>query len=401
MKGGSGMKLKIEKRQAVLWLLLLAFTAISLIYCLIYVENVAKFSESRSPDENNYIHMAERLLREGVYSYWGDGPDAFVSPGFPLFLTACFGVFGTGLWGIHCVKLVQAVLISLTVPLTFALGKQLTKKDSVGLIAAGLVALNGYFPTYSRVILTEPLYYFAMLLFFAVFVYAAKGQKLWLHGAAGLLFGVAVLVRPLVIITAPFLYLPLILSAKKQWKVYVYPMLCFLAGFVAVCLPWWIRNMATLHRFVFLATQTNPIYAGLAPDIEALGIENPHTMLGNVKLLFHLLFTRPLQTVYWMTFGKFKIIFMEPADTVYLSVCSRLLSDFTLYTGLLGCAGALFQKKYRLSALVFLVYFLSSFLFVPTSRYALQYFPFLAIFAGWVIAGVFAREKTALSSENS
>lgn len=384
---------QINKKQLVKWAFLVGLTLLSLAYCLLYVERVAKFSESRSPDENNYIHMAERLLREGVYSYWGDGPDAFVSPGFPLFLTACFRIFGTGLWGIHCVKIVQAVLISLMVPLTFSLGKQLTQKDSVGLIAAVLVALNGYFPTYSRVILTEPLYYFTMLLFFAVFVYAVRKEYRRLHLLAGLLFGVAVMVRPLLIITAPFLYLPLILSYKKHWRLYVFPMLCFAIGFTAVCLPWWIRNLVTLHRFVLLATQTNPIYAGLAPDIAALGIENPHTMLGNLKLLFQLLFTRPLQTLYWLTFGKFKIIFMEPADTVYLSVFSRLINDFTLYTGLLGCAGALFQKKYRLSALVFLVYFLSSFLFVPTSRYALQYFPFLSILAAWLIVRLFTPEK--------
>lgn len=386
---------QINKKQLVKWAFLVGLTLLSLAYCLLYVERVAKFSESRSPDENNYIHMAERLLREGVYSYWGDGPDAFVSPGFPLFLTACFRIFGTGLWGIHCVKIVQAVLISLMVPLTFSLGKQLTQKDSVGLIAAVLVALNGYFPTYSRVILTEPLYYFTMLLFFAVFVYAVRKEYRRLHLLAGLLFGVAVMVRPLLIITAPFLYLPLILSYKKHWRLYVFPMLCFAIGFTAVCLPWWIRNLVTLHRFVLLATQTNPIYAGLAPDIAALGIENPHTMLGNLKLLFQLLFTRPLQTLYWLTFGKFKIIFMEPADTVYLSVFSRLVSDFTLYTGLLGCAGALFQKKYSLSVLVFLVYFFSSFLFVPTSRYALQYFPFLSILAAWLIVRLFTPEKPA------
>ena len=60
-----------------------------------------------------------------------------------------------------------------------------------------------------------------------------------------------------------------------------------------VGLPWWIRNVVSLGQFVLLATQTNPLYAGLARDPEVLGLENPGSLFGNVLLLFQLLFTAP------------------------------------------------------------------------------------------------------------
>lgn len=391
----TGIKNADKAKSAAKWFFLVLLCLFSLAVCLFYIETEGKFSESYSPDEGNYIKMAKRLLSEGCYSYWGHGPDAYVSPGFPIFLTLGMAAFGTDLMGIHCIKIVQAFLVSLTVLLTFVLGRQLTKKDSVGLTAAALIALNGLYASYSRRLLTETLYLFTMMLFFVALVFAMQREKKRFHLLAGILFGITVMVRPLVVILGPFLYLPLFLSKRREWKAWAFPLLLFFAGFAAVGLPWWIRNVVSLKELVLLATQTNPIYAGLAPNISALGLENPGSILGNIKLLFQLLFTRPFDTLYWMSVGKFKIIFMEPPQVAHLQTVTVLVKDFTLYAGLLGCARALFTKKYVWPAVIFLIYFLSSFMSVPTSRYAVQYFPLLAIFAGYVVYLVFRKDQPA------
>ena len=72
----------------------IAVCAIAFAYAVVYILHQGRFEENYSPDESHYIAMAQRLLTEGVYSYWGDGPDAYVSPGYPIFLTLCMAVAG-------------------------------------------------------------------------------------------------------------------------------------------------------------------------------------------------------------------------------------------------------------------------------------------------------------------
>lgn len=378
------MKNTMNKTRILKIALVLCICLFSVLYCLVYVKYTGPLEESYSPDEGNYIAMARRLINDGVYSFWGEGPDAYVSPGFPLFLVVCMKIFGTDVYGILAIKIVQSLLTAGTVFLTFIFGYQLTKKYAVGVIAAVLIALNGSFCFLSRFLLTETLYYFTMMLFFVVLVYSFKKDKWWLHLISGVLLCVSVMVRPLIIIVAPFVYLPYIIEHRKNLRKAALCVLAFAGGFVILAMPWWIRNIVTLDRFVFLATQTNPIYAGLAPDVAALGLTDPGSMIGNIKLLFKLLSDDFLGTVYWMTFGKFEIMFMNCTDVRVLEVLTAMLSQITVYVGLLGALLTLKLKKYRWTSIVFFVYFASSFMFVPTGRYGLQYLPFLAIFTGFV-----------------
>lgn len=361
----------------------------ALCLCVLILGLSLKPHAYQSPDEKNYIAMAQRMLEGQPYGYWSSKPDAYVSPGMPLFLVAGMAVFGTDMEGIACIKAVQCVLFALTVLLTYILGRQLTGRFGVGLMASLLVATNGLFYIYIRHLLTETLYFFTMMLFFVVFVRAVKMGRLWLHLIGGICFAVTVMVRPLVIIVAPFIYLPLVAARWRKWREILLPVLCFAIGFVAVCLPWWIRNYVVLGKVVLFATQTNPMFAGLMPDISVLGIKNPGSIMGNLKLLFRLLREDFFGTVYWMTFGKFRIIFMgnmENAQPQILSIVSR---DVTVYLGLFGGIRALLSKKGWGPALAFWVYFASTFMFVPTERYSLQYIPLLAIFAGYFTVKAF------------
>ena len=366
---------------------------LSFCYALYGAETVGKYSESYSPDAANYIATAKRLITDHTYSFWGKGPDAYVPPGYPLFLAAGMAVFGMDVRGLFCVKAVQCLLAAGTVCLTFVLGRLLTGRYSVGMAACLLVALNGSFYLYCRLMLTENLYFFTMMLFFVLAAAALRRDRLWLHVAAGAALGITVMVRPLVVVAAPFVYLPLIIERWGQVRRILPPLACFAGGFVAVCLPWWIRNAVTLHAFIPLATQTNPIYAGLAQDVDALGLKDPGTFGGNLLLLFQLLREHFFSTVYWMTLGKFQVIFMGEVSDGRFVAFTTLVRDLTLYLGLLGGVRALFRKKSWGPALAFWVYLASSFLFVPTPRYALQYMPLLAVLAGWLIMNTFAKEK--------
>ncbi len=380
---------------------------IALLYSFYYILNVQRFGENYSPDEGRYIELAKRILLEHRYSFWGEEPDAYVSPGYPLFLVACMSLFGSDIYGIDSIKFVQAILFAATVFLVFVLAYQITKKYSIGFIASALIALNGNYAFYTRRLLTEIFFVFTMMLFFVLFILSVQKEKKWLHFFSGMVFCISVFVRPLFFIVLPVLYLPHFIKNWKNWKKIFASPLAFFLGFLLVGLPWWIRNIVTLHQFVFLATQTNPIYAGLARDPAALGLQDPGSMMGNIKLFFELLVARPLQTIHWMFFEKFNIIFRKMDEIVYLQTITVLLKDITVYVGLFGACRALLSKKYIWPAIAFFCYFLSTFAFVPTSRYALQYFPLLAIFAGYIIVAafsntsdmIFSKKKKAASEE--
>lgn len=359
------------------------------LYGLYTIELWGRYSTEYTPDEGHYIEMAKRLLAGEYYGYWGGGPDAVVSPGQPVYLVICMAVFGTGLEGIYRIKVLQCVLLAATVFCVYLLGAQLTGRRGVGLLACLIFALNGQPYLYVHRLLTETPYCFFMMLFFVVFAHALKKESPWLHGAAGLCFGAAVMVRPLIIIIAPFLYIPWAVSCWKDWKRLFKPILFFAAGFVLICLPWWVRNLVTLHKVILLATQTNPIYAGLARDVQALGLKDPGSLWGNVKLLLGLLRDDFSGTIYWLTFGKFEIIFMDGLPACHPRILAVFMRNATVFLGLCGGVRAFFSKKGWGPALVFWVYFASSFLFVPTGRYALQYIPFLAILAAWLLSLAF------------
>lgn len=373
---------------------LLAVCLFSFVIGIVYLYHFGFYNTDYWPDEGRYIDMARRILTEHVYSYWGEGPDAYVSFGFPLFLAAGMAVFGTDLNGLLCIKVLQCLLAAATVFLTFLLGKLLTKRYSVGLIASAMIAFNPTYYLYTSRLLTETFYFFSMMLFFVVFLWAYQGEKLWRYALAGALFALTIMIRPLIVVTLPFLFLPSLVNNWKRWRAFFTPVLLFLAGFVVVCLPWWIRNLVTLGQFIPLATQTNPIYAGLAPNPDAMGLTDPGSFMGNLKLLFQLILEDPVGTLHWMTFGKFNIFFMEQVAMTPETI-STFVQSFTVWLGLFGALRTLFTRRYWGPALVFWVYLAASFLFIPVQRYTLQYLPLMAIFAGYLLFTSFSyREPT-------
>lgn len=387
----------ISRRQWAVRITLLLICLFALGYSVYFAETVGKYAAGYTPDESHYIAAARRLIETHTFSYWGEGPDAYVTPGFPVFLAVCMDLFGAGTEGLHRIKLLQALLSALTVFLTYLLGKQLTGRDSVGLMAAGLIAFNATYAAYSRLFLTETLYFFLMMLFFVVFHRSIRQDKPWPHLLSGILCAAACLTRPLLAVTIPFLWLPYLRAHRKEPpKTWLLPMALFAAGALILFLPWWIRNLVTLKQFIPFCTQSNPFFAGLAPDPEALGLRDPNTLFGNLKLLLTLLLEHPFQTLYWLTFEKFSIIFQTTPATATWKAVTTLCKDLSVYLGLAGCAAALIRREHVWPVTVFLVYLVCIFLGVPTSRYALQYLPFLAIAASYAVTLLFSPpEKSA------
>lgn len=240
-------------------------------------------------DQISYDALARRVLSGHGFTFavnwWpftkAGQPTAHWSFLYTLYLTSVYSAFG-----LHplVARLIQAVVAGVLHPwLTYRIGSRVWG-TSVGVMAAGLVAVYTYFIYYSGALMTETFYILAILwaIDLATVILCnhraaieasrfgeAKTPKLirtWLQ--LGLAFGSAVLLRQLVSLFLPVLAVWLFWAIGRPRKVgerrirldrsYSLLLGLLISGIVVVAmvLPWTVRNYQVFGRLVPLNTNT-------------------------------------------------------------------------------------------------------------------------------------------------
>ena len=386
-----------KNQKVIIYLALSAIVLVGLFYRVrmaLHIQYAIQYEGTPyTHDEYHYLEMTKNLLAGRGYGYWG-GRDAYVTPGYPLLMTAVMAVFGAGDDGILAMKLVQVAMSAACVLFVFLLCVKLTKSRGAGLIAAMFVSFYPPLILYARHLLTETPYIFFLLLYFNIQLWVFR-KKAPLHAAAGALFGITILIRPMIAVLLPLPYIVAFIMDKnrderrKVLKSFGY----FALAVIMVMLPWWVRNIMVLHKFVLFATQANPFYAGVVRDYGNLP-PSSNQFADGIKLLFHKLATEPLTTIKWFTIGKIDLLFSKPAYSLpagvtYLISIASPIHIHLVSLGSLGTLAGLFDKRLRLLSLYTLFYIALSLLFIPTSRFGLQYMPLFAVYAAYIIQRVF------------
>src|ERR1700683_1287657 len=174
-------------------------------------------------------------------------------PGYPLLLAA---VFKLGGYGIQQARVACVVLAFGAALLLLRLTRKITG-DAVTTLTASLLFL-----LYPGILVAEAhagieiFSIFTMLLFMLALYSAVEKGSLWRYCAAGLLLGVAVLVRSEVLLF-PLLLLVYLLLGAKGWvegRKMVARIAVLGLGAVIVMSPWITRNYLLVHEFVPTAT---------------------------------------------------------------------------------------------------------------------------------------------------
>lgn len=378
------------------------------------VEFIQNVSHDMSPDAVNYFNMARQLIEKGFYGYNSTTPNAYVTPGYPLFVAINYFIADKLNWSpLALTRYVQIFLSMCTLVMIYCLTRKLAKNGLVALLAVFVTAIYPPFVWANGAILTEVLGTFFLIGYILWQLYAMDSTYRIHSLIAGILMGLTVLVRPE--------YLPVIvvLYSLKWWqqrdrRVGIL-LLWSILGIVLVLLPWWIRNAVTLHEFVPLATQTNPLKAGTFPYnnyqdnmVDLTG--KTDMQITKERLIFG--FTHyPRLFLWWYTFGKLEYLYSymysggghSPLYHVILS--ANLLHHAIVWFGAAAILIAFLQVKEQktMLAAVIITMTLIRLAFVPEYRYNFSLIPLFIVLAsvtGYQIYGLIRNRKKGTHYES-
>ena len=211
------------------------------------------------PDDGRvYSQIARNILEQHIYSHDAQPPytpSLIRLPGYPLFLVGIYAVFGHG--NNTAVRLVQAVLDTITCALIAWVVFEWTRKHRAAMLAFALAAICPFTAIYVATILTEvPTNFLAVAtVLTATFAFKAIARKralVW-WSVTGLIAAIAVLFRPDSGLFAAAIGLTLVLSSLRRFREATLHAAIFSLAFCLVLVPWTIRNRRVFHVFQPLA----------------------------------------------------------------------------------------------------------------------------------------------------
>lgn len=227
-----------------------------LLFCALIVRTIYLLSSPNIPqyryfnfDEADYELIAKNLFEGNGYCYLRGHPTAFRPPLYPLVVASVYKASGTR--NHAAVRWVQVLLSSATAGLVFLLGLLVFGRGA-GVWAGAIFALYPTMLYYVPKLMTETLFIALLYASLVTVVLAIKRGAANLFAAAGLLFGVSFLCRPVLLPFIIGLFVPMmfLLSRRKVIHRTAVCSIAFLAVFVAAVSPWVIRNYIVFDEFI-------------------------------------------------------------------------------------------------------------------------------------------------------
>lgn len=251
-------------------LLLPAILAVALLARLGFAAWVVGLDAMTDGDEADYHAIATSIAAGDGFASANGVPTARRPPAYPVFLAGVYGIAGPSRVVARLLQVAMGVAI---VALVFLLARRLFD-ERTALLAAALAAVNPFLTFISGYLLTENLYTLFLLgaLVAAPAPSAAVRSTPRLLTGAGLL-ALAALTRPAALPLALWIGASIALFAPGRWTVRVRAAALAAVVFVALIMPWMIRNASTFGGWVGLTTHGGVTFLqGNNPKV----IEVPH-----------------------------------------------------------------------------------------------------------------------------
>lgn len=190
--------------------------------------------------DQGFAQMAARMVSEGSFDLKvsGDRYASIRTPGYPAFIAIVYLVAGERPW---LVPIAQVALDLISVVFVFLLAVAVTRRDQAALIAAALYAVAVLPILSTQKFYNETLFTTILLGFLLVLLHALRGSALRTFALAGLVLGIATLVRP-VAVYLPFAVLPFVLFEVRPLRRATVAGATFLVVFLVTIGTWQAHN---------------------------------------------------------------------------------------------------------------------------------------------------------------
>jgi hypothetical protein len=202
-------------------------------------------------DEGDYARLAREIIAGDGFLNKDGTPTSFWSPGLPLLVTIPTAILGPGVVGI---RIFMCFVESLLIPASYILARSVTNSQKLGFMIATIAV---FFPTWavpSGSVLTDFAGTILVALLITALIQGYRSQSLLWTISAGMLWGLATLVRAESPIYAPAIIFWL-LVVMPDWKKRFVAVAAVVISFASVIAPWTIRNTSVHGQFILTSTQ--------------------------------------------------------------------------------------------------------------------------------------------------
>lgn len=365
-------------------------------------------------DDRGYLESARILLEQGTFTYNDPSkPTVFITPALPGTLAFVMLLVGKGAAAEQVFRILQAGMVTAALWVLFLIGRRIYNEKT----AFWAVVLSSFYPPLwlvSNFIFTEAMFTLAVMLLVYAALRAKEQPSFGWAALFGLLWAVAVYVRPTIALWPGLFFLLLLYWRQIPWGRLVRCGLVTALVFVLCLLPWWVRNYEVSGgKFIPLTKAGgNPLRLGTYPyTIPALFMEEQQTWhttndlwindeedtkqaVKRIKEGF-----RDHFFVYasWYTVGKFALFW---GDVFYwmpipgVPLLAAVLFHYAIL--LLGFAGLFGSLRNRSAVLIIVLLGYMSLLhmiYLAHSRYSAPLMPFMALFAAHFLAQRIAKRR--------
>lgn len=199
-------------------------------------------------DSSEYYQLAIDMVNNGSYGINDDYLSTIRTPGYPLFISFFFFLFGNYIWIVILFQILLDVLLIIFI-------NDFTIKiwsTSAGLLASFLWAIEPFAVIYSNAFLSDSLFTFTIFLSFYYYLIFLENKELSCLILQALFLGSAALIRPIAIYLIPvFLILYIIQPKGLSFQNKIRYLLTFSFVISMLIGGWILRNEIVYKHFFF------------------------------------------------------------------------------------------------------------------------------------------------------